>query len=582
MTPLREHRQGAAPSLDHVRAVSYIRQSKRREDDSQASPVAQRERCASLIASKGWSDAGHFEDVGKSGWDPSIHRPGFEEMMTAVRGGHVDAVVVFSLSRLTRRGALESMRIIEELEAHGVRLVSVEEPYLDTSTPVGVDILAIIAGLARQESDMKSAYVSATKDTLRRAGSHVSGVAPYGFTAERATSGKLSVVRLVPDPVEAPHVRDMAKWAAEGMSASQIAKRLNEDGVPTKAESLGESGAKRLASRRARGVSEAVERPAWVSSTVLRILRDPRLAGYAIEWQGRVPASKDADGNPVPGKTGKRVILRDEDGQPVQSHEALIPTDEWWKLQDVLDGRTQVVVRAGRRVPTLLAGHGLLFCDACGSVMVTDRRAGKLYYKCNRAGGVVPGHGGLVIGQDAADSETAGRVWARLMAMDPDDPEDLEWLAEASRRFARQQDTSQRDAERAAVRAELEHVRESRRILHVDRLAGVYADETGARMFRESMARLAAHEERTAERLAELEATGSRTIRIPDEWTSVDGDPIGEGSTWAAWDLEKKREFLALFIDSVRIAKSVGRGRNANTRDRVIVRWAESPALSGA
>ncbi|MFD3333338.1 recombinase family protein [Streptomyces sp. NPDC058700] len=577
MTPLGKHRPGTAPSLDHVRAVSYIRQSKRREDDSRASPMAQHERCASLIASKGWSEAGHFEDVGKSGWDPSIHRPGFEEMMTAVRGGHVDAVVVFSLSRLTRRGALEAMRIIEELDAYGVRLVSVEESYLDTSTPVGVGILAIIAGLAQQESDMKSAYVSASKDALRRAGSHVSGVAPYGFATERAISGRLSVVRLVPDSVEAPHVRDMAKWAAEGASASRIAKRLNEEGVPTKAESLGEPGAKRLASRRARGVSEAVEGPAWVSSTVLRILRDPRLAGYAIEWQGRVPATRDADGNPVSGKTGKRVILRDDEGQPVRSHEALISTEEWWKLQDVLDGRTRVVVRAGRRVPTLLAGHGLLFCDLCGSVMVTDRRAGKLYYKCNRAGGVVAGHGGLVISQDAADDETAGRVWARLLAMDPDDPEDLEWLAEASRRFARQQDTAQRDAECQAARAELEHVRESRRILHVDRLAGVYGDETGAQMFRGAMARLAAHEERMVERLARLEATGDRTIQIPDEWTRADGDPLGEGSTWAAWDVEKKREFLALFIDSVRIAKSVGRGRNARTRDRVIVRWAETP-----
>ncbi|MFJ4875562.1 recombinase family protein [Streptomyces sp. NPDC088745] len=246
-----------------------MRQLKRREDDSQGSPMAQRERCASLIKSKGWSDAGHFEDVGKSGWDPSIVRPGFEEMIAAVRGGHVDAVIVFSRSRLTRRGALKAMRIIEELETHGIRLVSVEGPYLAMSAPVGVGVLDIIAGLAQQESDMKSAYVSATKDTLRRTGSHVSGVAPYGFTAERATSGKLSVIRLVPDPVEAPHVRDMAKWATEGVSASQIAKRLNEDGVPTKTESLGESGAKRLASRSARGVSEAVECPAWVSSTVL-------------------------------------------------------------------------------------------------------------------------------------------------------------------------------------------------------------------------------------------------------------------------------------------------------------------------
>ncbi|TGB05524.1 recombinase family protein [Streptomyces sp. MZ04] len=582
MTPLRNHRPGLEPSLDDVRAVSYIRQSKRREDDSQASPMAQRDRCASLISSKGWKEAGHFEDVGKSGWDPSIHRPGFEEMMAAVRGGHVDAVIVFSLSRLTRRGALEAMRIIEELESHGVRLVSVEEPYLDTSTPVGVGILAIIAGLAQQESDMKSAYVSGTKDTLRRAGSHVSGVAPYGFTTERRTNGKLSVIRLVPDPVEAPYVRDMAKWAADGMSASHIAKRLNEDGAPTKVTTLGKSGEKRLAARRARGTSESVERPAWVSSTVLRILRDPRLAGYAIEWQGRVLPTKDADGQLVQGKMGRRVILRDDDGQPLEAHDALIPAEDWWQLQDVLDGRTQTVVRSGRRVATLLAGHGLLFCDVCGSVMVSDKRGEKLYYKCNRAGGVVAGHGGLVIGQEAADYEAAGRVWARLTAMDPEDPDDLEWLAEAARRFARQGDTSQRDAERVSVRAELEHVRESRRILHTDRLAGVYSDKTGTQMFQESMARLSAHEERTAERLAQLDSADSRTIQIPNEWTSVDGDPIGEGSTWAGWDLKTKRDFLALFLDSVRIAKSVGRGRNANTTDRVILKWAESPESAGA
>ncbi|MEU9113026.1 recombinase family protein [Streptomyces sp. NPDC048483] len=578
MAPLRKRELGSTPNLDHVRAVSYIRQSKRRDDDSQASPMAQRERCSSLIASKGWDDAGHVEDVGKSGWDPSVHRPGFEEMMAAVRAGHVDAVVVFSLSRLTRRGALEAMKIIDELERYGVRLVSVEEPYLDTSTPVGVGILAIIAGLAQQESDLKSAYITSTKDTLRRAGSHVSGVAPFGFQPERETRGKLTVIRLVPDPVEAPVVRDMASWIADGLTASAVSKRLNESRVPTKMTGLGEAGAKRMEVRRARiGSSEAADRAGWTSSTVLRILRDPRLAGYAMEWQGRQEKTTDADGNVVPGKAGKRVILRDDEGRPVESHEAIIPADEWWKLQDVLDGRTKTVVRSGRRVPTLLAGHGLLFCDVCGSVMVTDKRSGKLYYKCNRAGGVVPGHGGLVISMGGADDEVARRVWARLTAMDPSDEDDREWLAEAARRFAHQQDTSERETEHAAARSELDHVRESLRVLYQDRQEGLYAGPVGTNMFRESVERLTAHEQRTQERLNELEAAADVAAAIPGEWTTVDGGPIGEGSPWAAWDLQEKREFLALFIDSVRIAKSVGRGRNANTCDRVLVRWAELP-----
>ncbi|MET9883445.1 recombinase family protein [Streptomyces sp. NPDC006430] len=155
-------------------------------------------------------------------------------------------------------------------------------PCFDTSTPVGGGILATIADLAQQESDMKSAYVSAAQDTVRRPGSHVSGVAPYGFTTEREIRGKLlPVIRLVPDPVEAPHVRDMAEWAADGLSASQIAKSLNEEGVPTTPESLGEAGMERLAARRARAVSEAADRPAWVLAEATVRVRASRSNGLS-------------------------------------------------------------------------------------------------------------------------------------------------------------------------------------------------------------------------------------------------------------------------------------------------------------
>ncbi|WP_329563772.1 recombinase family protein [Kitasatospora sp. NBC_01266] len=565
-----------------MRAVSYIRQSKKREDDSQASPAAQRTKTEALIIAKGWENTGHFEDVGKSGWDPNVTRPGFEELMAAVRAGHVDAVVVFSLSRLTRQGALEAMKINDELARHGVRLVSVEEPYLDTSTPMGIAIFGLIAALAQQESDLKSAYITATKDTLRTAGSHVSGIAPYGFQTVREQRGELSVMRLIPDPVEAPHVRDMARWAADGKSAGDIARQLTRDDVPTKVTALGEKGTKRLDARRANSSSKSLGGPAWTTSTVLRILRDPRLAGFAMVWEGRRPRTKDEDGNVIPGAGGKRTILRGDDGAPVISHDGVIPAEEWWGLQEILNGRSKVVARSGRRVPTLLAGHGMLFCDVCGSVMVADKRntsdGPQHYYKCNRLGGVVPGHGGLLIRADVTDDHVAGHVWARLTNMDPEDPEDLEWLAEASLRFAHQQQGADEEAERIAAAAELEHVREALRTLYQDRQDGLYTGETGKRMFTDSVTRLTAHEERVSARLEYLQAARHRTIEIPHEWTEPGENPIGEGSTWAAWPLERKREFLALFVDSVRITKAVGRGRNANTQDRVIIKWAELPS----
>lgn len=539
--------------------MSYIRQSRKREDDSASSPEAQRTTCEALITAKGWGNAGHFADVGKSGWDRKVVRPEFEEMMSAVRAGHVDAVVVFSLSRLTRQGALEAMLINEELARYGVRLVSVEEPYLDTSTPMGLAIFGLIAALAQQESDLKSAYITATKETLRAAGSHVSGMAPYGFQSIRQPRGDLVVVKLVPDPAEAPHVRQMVEWALSGMAASAIARRLNTDGVPTKAADM----AARVTARRGRGLSKPLERTAWVSSTVLRILRDPRLAGYAAERQGT-----------------KRVILRDDSGAPLVAHEGIVPADDWWRLQDVLDGRTpQVVRQGGRSVPSLLGGAGMLFCGVCGSSMVTDRRNGKQLYRCNRAqSGAVPGHGGLAINMEAADDVVARTVWSRLTALDPEDSEDLEWLGEAARRCAAQADTGERRAELAAAQAELQHVREALRTLYADRQAGLYAGATGTAMFAESVERLTAHEARVSERVAELGRDESGTVVIPSEWTAPEGDPIGPESTWGGWDLEQRRGFLAFFVDRITIARSVGRGRNANTEDRVAVRWAEAPA----
>ncbi|MFJ6380477.1 recombinase family protein [Kitasatospora sp. NPDC092039] len=582
MTPLIVRPATWALNLDHVRAVSYIRQSKKREDDSQASPAAQRTKTEALIVAKGWENNGHFEDVGKSGWDPNVTRPGFEEMMAAVRAGQVDAVVVFSLSRLTRQGALEAMKINEELARYGVRLVSVEEPYLDTSTPMGVAIFGLIAALAQQESDLKSAYVTATKETLRAAGSHVSGIPPYGFQTVREQRGELSVMRLIPDPIEAPHVRDMARWAADGMSAGDIARQLTKSNAPTKVTTLGNKGTKRLEARRANGSSKSLGGPGWTTSTVLRILRDPRLAGYAMVWEGRKPRTKDEDGNVVPGTQGKRTVLRGDDGSPVVSHEGIITAVEWWALQEILDGRTKVVARSGRRVPTLLAGHGMLFCDVCGSVMVADKRGDdenpKSYYKCNRPAGVIPGHGGLVIDATAADHEVASSVWARLMAMDPADEDDAEWLMEAARRFTRQQQDPTHDAEQAASEAELVHVREALRTLYQDRQEGLYVGETGKRIFAESVARLTAHEERVSARVEEFRSASNRTVTIPMDWTTPDSDPIGDGSTWSGMTLERKREFLSLFVDSVRITKAIGRGRNANTQDRVVIRWAKKPS----
>ncbi|MBH1934882.1 recombinase family protein [Streptomyces sp. AV19] len=561
-------------NLDLVRAFTYGRQSKAREDESRTSPEGQRQATRALVDSRGWTFVEHFEDVGRSGFDPKIVRPGFEALMAAVRREECDVVIIPALSRLTRQGAYEAMKINDELQRHGVSLVSVDEPFLDTSTPVGVAIFALIAGLAQQESESKRQHILRAQAAVRLVGGHVTGSAPYGFKSERTTvpvqdgDGTLTITRLVPDLIQAQHVRGMVADAMAGKSAVAIAKRLNEEKVPTSLESMGETGRNRLKGRRKRAdiVSAPLEdeRAQWHSGSVLRVLRDPRLAGFASK---------------VVGGGGKREPQRDASGEIVRSHEGIIPPGEWFQLQEVVNRKRPEVKQTKR--PSLLTGWGVLFCAVCGSTMQHSETKGIRYYRCKRPAGTIDGHKSLSVNMQTVDNVVAGRVFARLSVMTDDfeaqSAEDQELIVEASRRFAHQQDTSGVEAERAELTAALEYTRESLATLYKDRAEGAYRTTTGRRMFMESEERLAKEEERLEGALTLLAERATSTVVLPiGQWCGDnDGDPIGEGSPWTAWDLARRREFLALFIDRVELGKATAHGRASDTEKRVSITWAQ-------
>ncbi|WP_181143691.1 recombinase family protein [Streptomyces cinnamoneus] len=125
--------------------------------------------------------------------------PGPDALREAVRTGECDVVVVFKLSRPTRRGAREALNSEAELREHGVSSISATERFVDTSDPTGV---ALIAALAEQESKSTSGFVRSAKTELRDIGSHTSGIAPYGFTTTREQRGDLVAVKLNADPVQ--------------------------------------------------------------------------------------------------------------------------------------------------------------------------------------------------------------------------------------------------------------------------------------------------------------------------------------------------------------------------------------------
>jgi DNA invertase Pin-like site-specific DNA recombinase len=566
---------------DMVRAVTYERQSHKSETDSKASPQMQREKSIAYINSQeNWVHVDeNYADVGLSGYDPTVFRPGFERLMEDAKAGKFDVVVIYMLSRLTRQGAAEALRIQQELANVGVAIVSTQEPFINTSddNPFGVAFFALIAGLAHQESKNKSKFIRDAFAALRAKGSHSSGPVPFGFqvhteqvddlTIRILSPGERSEHGVGPDALPADIVDFMIKEAEDGTAANAIARRLTDKHARTSLAMLSEEDGKLLresAQKRRRTEEGDATEYEWSPTVVLRILRDPRLAGFAI--------------GPVDPKTKRRTILRDENGEPVRPHTGFVEPRRWYALQALLDGRKPATHRDRTGERTLLGSWGVLCCSRCKSGMTVARTSGTYVCNLNRSVGKEPRHV-LRMMMSHADRIIAERVWARLGAMDPSTPEDAEWLAAAAARYAVQGSDPEAAEELAEQEAQLEHVQQSIKELTEDRDA--YVGPTARKAFRDTLAKYAAHEERCSARIAELTASATTSARLPvDEWYDAgDGDPFAKEGVWSRWGVDEKRSFIALFVDRVLVSSAAGKsGPPAELADqRIEIEWAALP-----
>lgn len=567
-TPTRYvYPDGMNASPDKPRAVIYVRQSKARDDGSTASPQMQRTAGEAHCVGQGFTPVACFSDVGKSGWDPKVVRPAFEEMMTWVREKKCDVVVIYTLSRLTRQGAIEALAIEKLMRDNGVALVSVREPFLDTSTPIGIGFFAIMAGLAQQESDLKSEYIKDTRTEAREIGGHVSGPAPFGTVAVKALhpSG-VGYLKLEADPFEKAIVRRMYQYLLDGYSAGQIAAALNRDEVPTPAQRKVHAGRKGHGFSKPTKIRPEGQRPVWAATQVFRVMRDPRIAGMA--------ADRAANANDY-------VIRRDEAGNPLHVHEAILTPGEWFEAQRLMspDGKREKI-RSG--IQHLLSGWAFLFCP-CGSKATCSGSTGKAVrtYRCSRNSEyrAAYGHTGLSVVADAADDYVANRVFSRMLALDVEDENDAELLGEVTRRFAAASDTSGAGRELAAVRAQLAHTTKSVEVLYEDKdVHKLYEGKIGRAAFARALGALTTVEEECTTLARDLEASLTKAAVLPvDEWCGTDPDsgvtdPTGPGSPWSTWDVIRRREFLALWIDRVEMVPSTAwRGP---VRDRLVITWA--------
>lgn len=220
------------------------------------------------------SDLGQYElvefcDDGFTG--TNFERPQFEKMMLLVRQKEIHAIMVKDLSRFGR-DYLEVGAYLELiLPLLGTRFISVNDQfdsndYIGTTGGIELALRNLINSLYSKDLSVK---IRSANRTRNRRGEYWGGSAFYGYILDPKDKHKLLIDSEVVDIV-----RRIFRECIAGSSASQIAKRLNDDGIPSPVRYKRQQGGFYN--------GRVVDSSIWTAATILRILDDERYTGKMI------------------------------------------------------------------------------------------------------------------------------------------------------------------------------------------------------------------------------------------------------------------------------------------------------------
>src|SRR5271155_5884432 len=142
---------------------------------------AQREACEAFIksqAGEGWKlIKTAYDDGGFSGG--TIERPALQRMLTGIREGSIDVVVVYKVDRLTRSLA-DFARMVELFDAQGVSFVAVTQQF-NTTTSMGRLTLNVLLSFAQFEREVIGERIRDKVAASKRKGMWMGGVVPMGY-----------------------------------------------------------------------------------------------------------------------------------------------------------------------------------------------------------------------------------------------------------------------------------------------------------------------------------------------------------------------------------------------------------------
>ena len=188
--------------------------------------AAQREACEAYIRSQqheGWLLArNRYDDGGFSGGN--LERPAAQRLLTDIRAGRIDIVVVYKVDRLTRSLA-DFARLVELFDAQGVSFVSVTQQF-NTTSSMGRLTLNVLLSFAQFEREVTGERIRDKIAASKKKGMWMGGNVPLGYDTSERT--------LVINPAEAETVRRVFALYRELGCVRRVKEEADRLGLRTK------------------------------------------------------------------------------------------------------------------------------------------------------------------------------------------------------------------------------------------------------------------------------------------------------------------------------------------------------------
>jgi site-specific DNA recombinase len=283
-----------------------------------------------------------------------VLRPVYQQMLSDLRNGAIDAAVVYDIDRLARdpRDLEDAIEVVE----HYRRPILGTTGGLDLLSDSGKAMARVMVAMANKASADTARRVRRKHQDNAERGIPVGGRRPFGWQDDKRTLHAEEVAL----------VREAAERVLAGAPLSAIVTDWNSRGIRT-----------------TRG-------NAWTPKALGGVLRNPRVCGYSAR------NLEQPDGRTV------LTVIRDSDGNPVQGvWEPILTVGEWEALCAALAPRTR---RPGGNVHRYLLS-GLLACGKCGQPMrgLPRQRAGGTTYAYQCHSRSLGGCGGVSILGPQAD-----------------------------------------------------------------------------------------------------------------------------------------------------------------------------------